>query len=225
MTAYIGPLLGLLGGLVSVVAYFLQRRLSHRLDIDLKTREANLRAHVDITVHRARVDIERDLKNHEVRLRVAADFRLKMLDRMMTDVADFRAKQGMAIAATIQLMNEVAPRGGRSERAAELFVAAQERFAALSSAGPFMPAELFGPTTDLANEFNACLREVAEWSSLQSQEERYARCEQTSAKMTEIASRARQLFGTWQAQQFHQFTSHLDEIGTDSSAAGKRLAE
>jgi hypothetical protein len=212
----IGPAIGLIGVVVSTVAIFRQRAIAHRLDTELKTHEASLRAHVDISVHRARAEIERDLKNHEVRLRVAADFRLKMLDRMLIDVSDFRSKLNAAIGATSLLMHEVAPRGG-SERAQALHLAALERFAALSSAGPFMPPELFGPTTDLANKFLECLKDVAEWSNLDSQEARNAQCVQTTARMLEISIYSREIFGGWQAQQFAQFTGQLDEIDAENS--------
>src|SRR5262249_12274060 len=131
---------------------------------------------------------------------------------------------GTAVSAIILLMHEAAPRGGRSERAAALLVTAQQCFAALSSAGPFMPADLYGPTTDLANEFFDCLKDVVEWSDLNSQGEREARCVQTTERMTEISNRSKQLFGDWQAQQFQEFTSRLDEIDTrNAPGPEKRL--
>ena len=161
-----------------------------------------------------RGEIERDLKHHEVRLRVAAEFRLKMLERMLTDVADYRSKLGAAIGATSLLIHEVHPRGGRSEGARELLSAALHSFAALSGAGPFMPGELQAPSTEITNDFYGCLQDVVDWSNLASEEERHARCLKTSARMTEVGGRSTQLFGTWQAQQFDQFTSRLDVIDT-----------
>lgn len=202
---------------MSSLALLLNRRLNHRLDTDLKTHEATLRAHVDLSLLRTRGEIERDLKHHEVRLRVAAEFRLKMLERMLTDVADYRSKLGAAIGATSLLMHEVHPRGGRSDRARELLFAAQQSFAALSGAGPFMPTDLQGPTTEITNDFFSCLKDVVEWANLTSEDERHIRCVKTNATMAEVSGRSTKLFGSWQAQQFSQFTSQLEQLDTTAA--------
>lgn len=216
----VGPVLGLLGIITSII---FTRRVNQRFDRELRSHEAELRHSVDIKLQQVRGDVERDLKNHEVRLRVAAEFRLKMLDRMLMDVADFRSKLGAAIGATFILTHEVEPRGGRSEHAAVLLREAQKCFAALSGAGPFMPAELQDAVAEIANDFLGCLRDVVNWSDLQSREERHARCVQTNWRMTEISQRSMRLFGDWQAAQFRIFTSALDQISANADLSKSGL--
>lgn len=219
----LGPALSLVSVLVMALVAFSHKRLEARLrkDVDekLKGYEAALKLHVDTQVQRVRGEVERDLKNHEVRLRVAADIRLKMLDRMLADVADYRSKLGAGIGAISMLAHEVEPNGGRTERARELLRSAELAFAALSGAGPFVPADLHSSATEIANEFNDCLREVVEWSNLPTREERTQKCHVTVAKMETISVRSKKLFGGWQAAQFSSFSEMLDCLGNGDSVA------
>lgn len=206
------PVIGLVGALVPLIVGFLYRRL-----------EAKLKLHVDIQVQKARGEVERELKNHEVRLRVAAEFRLKMLERMLADAADFRMKLGASIGAIYMLVHEVEPHGGGTERAMELFRNAQQAFAALSGAGPFMPTKLRSSAGEMANEFNHCLRDVVEWSNLPSHDERTPRCRDTVARMQAISAQSQKLFGDWQKESYDSFTQMLDRLGEPSKQENTAL--
>lgn len=206
--------------LIGPVLFRSQKRFEaqQRRDVDekIKTHEATLKRDVDIQVQKARGEVERELKNHEVRLRIAAEFRLKMLERMLADVADFRTKLGGSIGAIYMLVNEVEPHGGGTEHARELLKSALQAFAALSGAGPFMPNELRLPAGAIVDELNSCLREVVEWSGLQTREERTRQCRETAGKMQVISARSQKLFGDWQDARYASFTQMLDHLGEPS---------
>ena len=173
---------------------------------------ARLRLELDGKLQQMRGEIEKDLKLHEVRLRVAAEFRLKLMDHMLTDVADFRAKLGKAAGSIILLAHEVEPRGGGSERARELLREAQQAHVALAGAGPYMPPELRARASSLAQEFHEALSDVVSWANLPSREERSARCIKTSEAMGEIDARTKALFNAWQQNEFARFAGHLAEL-------------
>lgn len=173
--------------------------------------EAKLRGEVDLQIQAARGNIERDLKVHEVRLRIAAETRLKMLELMLHDAAEFRRALGTAIGATTLLAHEAVPNGS-SPRARELLLEAQRAFAQLSGAGPFMPATLLTAATEVANEFQDALRDVVDWSNLSDRAEREERCKKTNEAMTATSSRSKVLFSRWQAAQFETFTQALEGL-------------
>jgi hypothetical protein len=180
--------------------------------------EAKLRLGVDAAIQRVRGEVERDLKNHEVRLRVAGEFRLKLLDRQMGDVADFRSKLGGAIGAIGLLAHEVVPHGGMTERARALMHDAQKAFAALAGAGPFMPPQLHADAAAVADHFHDALRDVVDWSALPQERDRHERCVKTNATMTALSQQSRALFGEWQTEQFAAFASELRELSLGLSA-------
>lgn len=216
----LGPALGFIGVLVATLVAFAQRRLEAQLrrevDKEIKNHEAILKLHVDTQVQKARGEVERELKNHEVRLRIAAEFRLKMLERMLADVADFRTKLGASFGATYMFVQEVEPYGGGTERARELLKIAQQAFSALSGAGPFMPPALRSGASEISTQFQSCLRDVVEWSSLPTRDERTPRFRETAEQMQALSARSQKLFGDWQDAQYVSFTQMLDHLGETS---------
>lgn len=179
--------------------------------------EAKLRLDVDSAIQRQRGELERELKNHEVRLRVAADFRLKMLEMMLQSAAEFRRALGKFVEAIQVLVHEVEPRGN-TPRAQELLRAAVDAFAALGGAGPFMPVDLLNEATEVANAFKSCLDDVAAWGNLPTREERTTSCLKTADSLNSASARSKNLFGPWQANQFATFTRELDRLVANSAA-------
>lgn len=186
-------------GLFTVTMAFRQRRL-----------EAELKRQVDLDVQRARGEIERELKAEEARLRVAAEFRLRMLDRVVGDVAAFRSALNAAVGSISVLAQEVAP-SGATEKSHEILRAAHQAFANLPASGPFMPPQLLVAGTSIANEFHDCLKDVVRWSALP-KPERVEACRATFDRMEEISNRSKELFGAWQSQQFARFEGVLERL-------------
>jgi hypothetical protein len=199
--AYIAGGISLLSVLISSLVAFHMRRVDER---------------IQKSVNAAKGELKHDLKTHEVRLRIDAEFRLRILERMLTDVADFRSKLGDAIAAVTLLTHEVEPNGGNDERARELLWEALKAFGALSGAGPVMPPDLRAKASELANRFQDALRDVVNWSSLPSREERRQRCIQTDERMAEMGRESHALFGGWLAA---RFDATLRAIEKESAAA------
>lgn len=179
--------------------------------------EASLKQQVDIEVNRARGEIEHALKTHEARLRVAAEFRMKMLERMLGDVAAFRGGLNAAIGAITLLADEAALNGATAQ-GHDLLRAARETFATLPSSAPFMPPKLLVAATAFANEFLECLRDVVAWSALE-KPARLDRCKATFDRMEEISTRSQALFGTWQTEQFNSFEASLERLDGPATAA------
>ncbi len=223
----LGPALGFLGVLIATFVAFAQRRfeaqLRREVERDIKNHEATLKLQVDTQVQKARGEVERELKSHEVRLRIAAEFRLKMLERMLADVADFRTKLGASFGATYMFVQEVEPNGGGTERARELLKIAQQAFSALSGAGPFMPPALRLGASEISNQFQSCLRDVVEWSSLPTRDERTPRFRETAEQMQALGAQSQKLFSDWQKESYDSFTQMLDRLGEPSKQENTAL--
>jgi hypothetical protein len=212
----IAGLLGFVGtGGTAVLGIYCRRleaRLRQEVDLKVKAYEADLKQHVDVQVQKARGEVEQQLKTHEVRLRIAAEYRLKMLDRMLSDVAAFRAQVNNAVGA-IYLLAQEAEIHGLTDGGHDLLRDAKQSFAAVPSAGPFMPPALGDDAMDIVNGFHDCLRDVAEWANLPMREDREQRCRGTLKQMETLADRSRELFGTWMSAQFTAFEELLDRVG------------
>lgn len=206
--------------MIALVVSVLSALLTALMGIRYRRLESTLRLDVDTRLHRLRGDIERDLKHQEVRMRVAADFRLKMLEMMLTSAAEFRRALGKFVEAIQVFVHEVEPRGN-TQRAQDLLRLAVEAFAALGGAGPFMPVDLLNEATDVANAFKSCLDDIAEWGNLSTRDERTQRCRKTAETLVLVSTRSKNLFGSWQAKQFTQFTRDLDRLGDVDAAIAR----
>jgi hypothetical protein len=167
----------------------------------IKAHEAELRRLVDQEMHRVRGEVERDLKSHEIRLRVQADLGLKLIDRMLNDVGQYRMKL-VAAFNSIYLLTQEAEPNGSTARFAELVEEARRTFTAVPTAAPYVPPELSEQAILLFDEAHECFLNVVRWAKLPTREERTARCMNTNSTIEDVAQRARKLFGDWQRQQF-----------------------
>jgi hypothetical protein len=191
--------------LVTVVGNFLFGRF-------LQRQAARLRADVEGHLHRVKGEVERDLRQHEVRLRVEAEMRLRLLERTLTDVADYRSKFGEVMGRITRLVHEVEPNGAATDEARRLHAAVLDAFTALSAAGPFTPPDLRATATRVANGFKDCLRDVVSWGRLPTRPERTAACEKTDVAMRALADEWQSVFGGWIEKRMAEYEDSLRRI-------------
>lgn len=197
-------------GVVSAIVSFVARRHEAALRIQteraIKVQETDLRRALDLELQRARSEIESALKAHEIRLRVEADLRLKLVDRMLADVGQFRAKLFEAFNMIYRLTQEAEPRGD-TDRFAELVDQTQVTFAAVPTSAAYMPPELLEAAVVLFHEAHECFVDVVGWVHEPTREQRTPKARHTSARIEAIGLRARRLFGAWQEKQFSMLLS------------------
>ncbi len=174
-----------------------------RSDVEktLRTHEAQLKLLVEKEVLKARGEVERELKTHEIRLRVEGDLRLRFIDRILTDVGQYRTKLVAAFNSIYFMTQEAEPKGATA-KLAELTEDAKHAFAAVPASGAYIPPELLNDAIALFDEGYECMRGVVGWAHLPTRADRTTRCIETNAKIESIAARSRDLFGTWQSKQF-----------------------
>jgi len=93
--------------------------------------------------------------------------RLRLPERTLTDVTDYRSKLGEVMGRITRLAHEVEPNGGATEEARRLHAAVLDAFTALSAAGPFTPPDVRATATRVANGFQDSVGEVVRWAVFQ----------------------------------------------------------
>jgi hypothetical protein len=191
-----------------------------RSDVEhaIKTHEAHLRVLVEREVQKARGEVERELKSHEIRLRVEADIRLRFIDRILTDVGQYRTKLVTAFNSIYFMTQEAEPRGA-TPKLGELAEDAKRAFAAVPASGAYIPPELLSEAIALFDEAHECFRNVVEWAILPTRAERTPRCLETNGRIESIAARSRDLFGAWQSKQFAILRAGTEELAARNDPA------
>ena len=172
-----------------------------------------------------RFTLDHTLKSHDANMRLSSDARLRLLERMLTDVGQYRTKSNAAAAALERFVTEAVP-SGHSDRAKVLFAECQEAFRAVPQAGPFVPPDVLEPATLLFGELQKALRDAAEWSALLERDDRDARCAKMANALEITAERYRELFGGWLMAQYqkHDLLAGVDLATTPCLPVTKTTA-
>jgi hypothetical protein len=140
------------------------------------------------------VDVQ--LKGHDARLRIAADWRIKMLDKMLEAGGDLRVRLNGIFAAINELSREASLRG-RGDRTQALVDKCDDAIRKISTVGGFLPPLLIEEARTLLKRFDGIVFDIVTWSNLPSKVERDAACDATDKKIEALAKDMTSTFGCW----------------------------
>jgi hypothetical protein len=206
---------GLLPAIIGAASLVVGAILTWLFGFSSRRHDYNQRSYMDQQMTELRFTLDRALKSHDANMRLRSDARLRILERMLTDVGQYRTKSNAAMAALERFVTEAVP-SGQTERAKGLFAECQEAFRAVPQAGPFVPPDVLDPATILFGELQEAMRDAAAWSVLPDRGDREARCAKMANALEATGQRYRGLFGGWLMAQYqkHDLLAGVEMVTT-----------
>lgn len=142
--------------------------------------------------------VDAHLKVHDANLRVAAEWRLNMLVKMLEAGGDLRTRLNESFAALGKLSRQAHLEGPTQETLA-VVRNAEEVIRKVNTVGGFLPPNVTEVARSLLERFDGILREIAGWANLKTKSERDTACDRTDKKIVALGCDMTRVFGEWHA--------------------------
>lgn len=166
--------------------------------------------------------VDAELKSHDARLRIAAEWRLKMLDKMLDAGGDLRVRLNGIFAAINELSRE-ANLNGPSDETRTLVKKCDDVIRKVGTVGGFLPPPLIVEARSLLRRFDDIVHEIVAWSNKKSKPERDAACDATDQTIYVLAEDMTKTFGDWHNAMWRRQEQQLSALASGDERKVEQL--
>jgi hypothetical protein len=182
----------------AIVTLFLKSVIDDVTKKDERAFRKALKAH-DVSLEaQVKLFVDTQLKGHDARLRIAAEWRIKMLDKMLEAGGELRVRLNGIFAAIDELLREATLNGAAGETQS-LVKKCDDARRAVTTVGGYLPPPLIEQARGLLDRSDEVVSDIVEWANKEHLDERNTACDATNLKIKALAEDMTKTFSAWHA--------------------------
>lgn len=146
-----------------------------------------------------RVLVDTQLKVHDARLRVAVEWRVKMLEKMLEAGGTLRMRLN-AIFAAINKLSREATVHGRGGKTQALIHECDDAIREVTTSGGFLTPSLTERARDFIARFDAIVAGIVKWANETTEQDRHMGCQASDRDLEALGIAITEAFGVWHRQ-------------------------